>query len=236
MITKPPKSEQEVPIWRRWITDVLNGNARAPKLSVGTAANYTGFDENGQMKAYGDATAFKDLLAPSENIKVNGVGIVANATEGVINFQTTAVFNANPALADYGYFNFQINHDWKAGSVIKPHIHFWQTNAAMPNWLMEYRWQVNGSAKNATWTKLACNTAVFTYTSGTLNQIARTASGITPASYNISDIFQLRIYRDTTNASTVFTGTDVTHGDALVSSIDVHLEIDMLGSATEYSK
>ena len=80
------------------------------------------------------------------------------------------------------------------------------------------------------------NTNVFTYTSGTLNQISH-CGGITPPSgSSLSDIIEIRIIRDSTNSTGLFTSVDVYSGTVSIKSADIHYEIDTLGSRTEYTK
>jgi hypothetical protein len=96
--------------------------------------------------------------------------------------------------------------------------------------------------KVTAWTKLKCNTLTFPYTPGTtIHQISDTVAGIAvPVGTTLSDIVQIRIYRDTTNASGAFTGNCPynTGGNAStpIMSFDVHMEIDSLGSTEEYTK
>lgn len=196
----------------------------------GSATNYSIFEADGTLQAFGDGTCFRDELGDVAKLKVVGVGITADDTESAYDFLTSA------NLSDYLWTNVQLNHDMKAGANIKPHIHFFQTNNAAPNFLIQYRWQKNGGAKTTSWTNYKCNTLVYTYTSGTLNQIAYGAAITPPVGYNLSDILQVRVLRDNANTSTVFAGADPYTGSASVTSVDVHIEIDMLGSRSEYAK
>jgi hypothetical protein len=61
--------------------------------------------------------------------------------------------------------------------------------------------------------------------------------GITPpVGSGLSDIVQLRIIRDTDNDSGEFTGTDVYTGNAQALNVDVHFEVNSIGSNQEYVK
>lgn len=80
------------------------------------------------------------------------------------------------------------------------------------------------------------NTNVFTYTSWTLNQIAHD-SWITPPWWaSLSDIIQIRVIRDTTNASWVFAWADLYTWSVSVTAVDIHYEQDTLWSNQEYVK
>jgi len=74
--------------------------------------------------------------------------------------------------SDYLYLNVQLNHDKDLSSSIYPHIHFLQTVAGVPNFLLQYRWQIQGGVSITSWTSVVCNLPAFTYVSGNLNQIA----------------------------------------------------------------
>jgi hypothetical protein len=192
--------------------------------------NYSEFEADGTLKCVGDATTFDDLLGDITRLQVVGVGIVADNTENALKFQTSA------NLSDYALVNYQQRHRWKSGSNAYPHIHFEQSENNVPNFLIRFRWQRNRQSKTTAWTDYKCNTPVWTYVSGTFNQIVYGAAITPPAGYNISDIIQFRIFRDNANTSTVFSGVDPYTTDVLVTAIDIHIEEDTLGSRTEYAK
>lgn len=208
-------------------------DAANDKLQIGdvTGGNYSEFESDGSYVANGNATTYDDLLGDITQVKTLGTGVSLNTTESTLDYTTVATLN------DYVIVNYQMSHKWKAGSTIHPHIHWQQTGAGIPNWLIQYRWQRNGQAKTTAWTNFKCNNAnAFTYTSGTLNQISYD-SGITPPSgYSLSDIIQFRVIRDTGNASGVFAGIDIYSGIASITGVDIHYEQDTLGSRLEYSK
>lgn len=163
-------------------------------------------------------------------LRVVGVGLALNDTEGTADFAT----NAN--LSDYLWDNTQLNHDRDFSSPIHPHIHWFQAQNNTPNWLLHYRWHLNGGAKVTSWTYLPCNTNAFAYTSGTILQISYGAAIVAPASSNVSDIIQFRIYRDNANTSAQFGGADAYSAVAGMLSFDCHIELDSNGSIAEYHK
>jgi hypothetical protein len=200
-------------------------------LQVGGAANYAQFESDGTLAFHGTATVWDDLLGAAINLKSQGPGVSLNVTEGTVDFVATADLN------DYLMDTQQLSHSW-AGTAVYPHLHFFQTTSAMPNFLLQYRWQKMNAAKVTAWTNLKCNSAVFTYPgSGTFHQLANTAAGITPPSgAGISDCIQFRILRDTNNTSTVFAGADPVAATVAVISFDTHLEKNTLGSRDITSK
>ena len=187
------------------------------------------------------ARAFKDELGDVLSIKLQGAGITLDAIEATVNFDYNSAFNANPALADYLYKNVQLNHDRNLAAVILPHLHWFQEKDYSPNFLFEYRWQINGGLKVTAWTKLKSNTLAFPYTVGTsLHQISYSAGIAVPVGTDLSDIVQFRVYRDTSNISGEFTGNcpynTGGNASAKLMAFDVHFELDSIGSTEEYVK
>ena len=205
---------------------------RGPSFGNLGGGNYTAFENDGTMKAYGDATCHLDELGPLIGYKLESPAshITYNLAEGTVTYDDACT------LSDYIVIPFQLNHDRVAGSQIGPHIHWWQTSANVPNWLIQYRWQVNGQAKTTAWSSLARLSDVYTYAAGTLNQISIFSNLSPPDPESLSMIVQIRLYRDTTNASGLFAGADPLVGDVDVMQLDVHKIVDMLGSRSTYAK
>ena len=196
------------------------------------AGNYSEFEADGTLKFHGDATVFRDemhtLLHQSKNNA--SARMVDNIAEGSLTYKD------NATVDDYAIMSIQLNHDRKNGADVYPHLHWWQTTANMPNWLIEYRWQRNGEAKVTDWTELEYTTNAFTYVSGTLNQITRFTAITPPSGDDVSDILQIRLSRDVAAASTVYSVAETSPVDQDAVSLDVHIEIDTVGSRQEYIK
>jgi hypothetical protein len=195
--------------------------------------NYSEFETDGTYKANGNATCFRgelnDLIkSASQNPSSH---LFFDYTEGTLDFRD------NCDLNDWALMNIQINHDWKNGSDIEPHIHWFQNANNTPNWLIQYRWQKQCSAKTTDWTSKKWDNNACSYTSGTINQITSFGAITPPVGYGqVSDILQVRVLRDTSNTSTLFTGADTYTGDAESVSFDCHIEVDTLGSRQLYAK
>jgi len=197
----------------------------------GTDVDNTTFEADGTMKMNGAATNYRDELGDALGLKTQGPGVAVNAAEGTLEFA------ANADLNDYAYKNVQFNHDRKLAAIVFPHFHFFQTSAVMPNFMIQYRYQKQKFGKTTAWTNLKMNTPAETYVSGVLNQIVGTVAGIQPpAGDNVSDILQVRILRDTGNASGLFAGVDGLNAVVGCLSFDVHIQFDTLGSHQEYIK
>ena len=212
--------------------DKVKGYAGGGRFGKKADGDYAEFEADGTLVFYGDSTAFRDEFGPLIGAKLESPAskIVTNAAEGSITFKDSAT------LSDYVSMPVQINHDAKAGASVFPHIHWWQASANVPNWLIQYRFQLNGSAKATSWTNVKYASHAFTYSSGTLNQITAFGELALPEGAGVSTILQLRLLRDTANASTLFAGADPLTGDVDAMFYDVHIEVDMLGSHAQYAK
>jgi len=216
-------------------------DAEFSSIRVGTDTDYTHIDETGHITFAGDGRPWRDEVGDALSVQRNGAGITLNLTESTVDFDSNSAYNANPALADFIYKNVQLNHDRDLTAMIYPHIHWFQAKNYSPFFLLQYRWQINGGAKATAWNFLKCNNLAFPYTLGaTIHQISYSAAIPVPAGSNLSDVIQFRIYRDNTNASGQFVGTDPynTGGNAStpVLSFDCHFMIDSIGSSEELSK
>lgn len=193
--------------------------------------NYSEFEADGTLVAKGSATCFRDELHDLIKSAANNPGsrLVYDFDDGSL------VFKTNATIVDYALMNIQINHDWKLGTNIEPHIHWKQEQNNTPNWLIQYRWQANGEQKTLAWTPVKYDHNAFDYAGGILNQITSFGPIVPPETASLSDIIQFRIIRDTTNTSGLF-GADPYTIDAASYSFDIHIEIDTLGSRQTYVK
>jgi hypothetical protein len=194
--------------------------------------DYSEFEEDWIYVAKGAATVYRDELndlikSASQNSFSH---LVYDYTEWTLDFKTTCNLN------DWALMNVQINHDWKEGSSVEPHIHRFQNQNKVPNRLIQYRRQIQWQAKTTAWTSLARQEIVYVYTSWTLNQITSFWEITAPWWAWISDILQIRILRDNANTSTLFTWTDTYSWDAEAVSFDVHIECDTIWSREKYVK
>ena len=207
-------------------------NTNIIEASLGTPPNYTEFENDGTMVANGDAICWVDEFGPliASRLESPGSDIVQNLAEGTITFKASARYPT-----DYAVYNLQLNHDYFLGSIVEFHSHWFQTSAAVPNFLLGYRWQINGQAKITAWTNLPLNYIIFSYSAGTLVQISDGENSITPpATVDLSAIFQARLYRDYTNVSGLFSGAESSGLAVDMLFSDMHRRRNKLGSREEY--
>ena len=215
--------------------DALLDNSPVSKKLVkdtkfGSETNHSYFDTNGTLHLVGDATVFDDLTSDITRAKTVGTRVTFNDTENTMDFTSSAL------VTDYIVMTYQMSHKWKLGSVIYPHIHWEQALNTTPNWLIQYRWQKQGGTKTTAWNNYKMTVNTFPYTSGTINQISHDGGITAPVGASLSDIIEIRVIRDSNNSTGLFPGTNTYTGTASVTGVDIHYEIDTLGSNTEYTK
>jgi len=178
-----------------------------------------------------------DMLGP-----LTGVNLDSAATRYSLDVYNGAIaFNADARYPnEIIVMEIQIQHYWKLLTDGKPHLHWKQQSANIPNWLFGWKLSKNGEADiietdftNYTLAKIASHT--FAYTSGVMNQISNFPD-IDLSGANISDLLTVIFFRDTTNASTLFDGVDPSVLVEYASDLDIHIQVDMPGSRQEYIK
>ena len=199
---------------------------------LGGVTNGIAVARGGHMTFNGTATYFDDMLHSliGQKMESPSSDVVQNIVEGTVDFKTSS------ELVDYVIMNIQMQHKRKNGAAIRPHLHWLQASATMPHWLIQYRYQKLGAVKTTAWTALKWTANTFTFAPGTtLNQITEFGTIMPPAGDGVSDILQVRLLRDTKNASNLFGVADALNATVAALSFDVHVECDRLGSNTEYS-
>ena len=204
-----------------------NVEALTAPLYVGNGANRAKINTDGTFTVEGTATAWNDIRASLIGSKLleNQGTVDYNFSENSVTFQQNGDITDND---DVVLMNFQMPHDAMTSSPFRFHIHWHQVNTNVIQWTLEYRVQSNGGAKDTTWTVVnvpATGTAnLFTYTSGTLNQITKLVE-IDTTGFGISAVIQIRLTR-----------SDSTGGSVDAYFLDAHYMIDSLGSSEEYVK
>jgi hypothetical protein len=122
------------------------------------------------------------------------------------------------------YLIAQIPHGYRPGSDIRPHIHWRQTGAALPTWVMEYKWFNTGDAIPASFTTISASTAVITYTSGSIHQLT-SFGDIDGSGKSLSSILLIKLYRN----------DNIVTGDVLAYEFDIHYQSIAAGSRNEFS-
>jgi hypothetical protein len=199
------------------------------------SGNYTEFSsQDGTMVARGEASCWNDMVADLFGKKINSTTgkVDYKWDENSLKFQSGGDIDT---VADRVQGNLEINHEYDVGQsiIFKPHYHWFQKVTAgevKPYVLtLKYRFQRNGQAKTSDWittTSTASIDDVFDFTNqsnGYYNQISRFPQIVVDC--NVSDTLQFQLAR-----------TDSEDGDMLVYFFDIHGKINMMGSASEFTK
>ncbi len=201
-------------------------NPSLESIKVGDSTNYTEIEDDGTIVSRGDATVWDDLVGSlvARRLESTTGKLQYNYAENSIEMQSGGSITNT---ADRLISNLQKPHGAKVDSEMRLHIHWEQKSSNTIEFTTQYRIQQNGKNKNTTWTTITRTStanSVFTYTSGTLNQITLLAE-IDLSGAPLSSTVQLRVAR-----------TDSTAGSIEATFIDAHIEYDMNGSRQEYVK
>jgi hypothetical protein len=129
----------------------------------------------------------------------------------------------------------QMSHAYALGTPIRPHLHWIQEQADVPNWLMEYRIWPNGEPIPSFSLQIPSH-HIFTYTSGSILQITTFPEIDMSAINKVSAFLDIKIFRDTANSSGLFTGADPIGSTVVLKEYDHHFLTDSPGSVREFVK
>ena len=202
-------------------TDLLPSWTRVMNADV---INGMSFASDGSPILNGGATVWDDIRV-AINVRNNGG----------TNTPTLSVFQGNIRAYKFVkdqvneiFFEVQMPHTWKEGTIIYPHVHWISNGSDITNavtWKLEYEWQnINESFGQPT-TTIFSNVLSGGLKTQNINNIG---SGITDASKKISSILMCRLYRDGL--------LDPNEDDCFLLSFDIHYEVNTMGSRLIYDK
>lgn len=205
------------------------------KVVIGIGDNKFKVETDGTWVNEGNGTTWDEISNAfvGQNIYTSFGRVDYNYDDLTLDFGATARYPEEPV----GIVT-QIPHARKADSDIRPHIHWMQTSAAMPNILIAYRMYNNGAVPGSWELKaLTASDNAYAYTSSGMQQLT---SFNLPEGHGegleVSFTFDLKIYRDSANASGLFSGADAYSGSLSLKYFDIHVERDMNGSREEFVK
>lgn len=124
------------------------------------------------------------------------------------------------------YIMAQMPHSFIIGSDIVGHIHFVQDEAEQPIFKLDYRWYDNGKNPAGSFLTISATKFLYTYTSGSLLQVAAFPAIDGSGILEISSMLDLKLYRD----------DNVVAGDVLGKEFDIHFQQNIIGSRSEWIK
>lgn len=185
--------------------------------------NYSYFESDGTLVHVGDARTWTDLSVP---LTLDKQGQTSKPDYDYT--ELGLLFPQNDAT-EIAYMTFQMPHQKALDTAIRLHVHYVQSNATQPTFKVDYRFYNNGSAVPGAWTTLSTadgSKGVFSYTSGSILQIATFTDIAAPSSEDVSANLDVKLYRDDNDLA----------GDVLAKYIDLHYQVNTAGSRDEYTK
>ena len=196
-------------------------------VQIGDTVNvdYSSWNNKGELRVYGDATQWDDFSVPL-NPSLLGSRAKPDYDETELGLQFP-----QDDTSEFVNFTAQMSHSKLLDTDIHLHCHYIQSSVTQPTFTVEYRYYNNGDQVPATWATLNTSDVgggkgVFTYTSGSILQIARFPAIPAPTDETVSANLDVKFYRN---------DNDVT-GDVLTKYIDFHYQINSLGSNEEFTK
>ncbi|MHA2246912.1 MAG: hypothetical protein ACXADY_18350 [Candidatus Hodarchaeales archaeon] len=191
---------------------------------IGEGDNYTQFGSSGTMEFVGTATMFDDMEASLTPDKQG------SNSKPDYDFTNLGLLFPQNDTDEKVHLIIQFRHKKKLDTPVYPHIHYIQGQTGTPVFEYAYRWYSNGQHMPSVWqtgTTVDGNRGIFTWTSGSMLQIA-SFPAVTPPMEDegVSSNFEMILWRNDNEIS----------GDVLAKYIDVHYEIDTVGSDGQYTK
>lgn len=161
-----------------------------------------------------------DLLVPATQLRLGAT------LKPDFDFTNLGLLFPQNDATEQAYLSVQFSHKRKNGSDIVPHIHIIQTTSALPVFVLQYRWYMNGSIV-PNYTTVSATSGVFPYTSGSMMQIMPFPKINGTSISAVSSQFDGIIWRN----------DNIVVGDVLFKQFDIHYQSDSFGgSRNEYSK
>ena len=210
------------------------GTVHAEKIQGDTAqfggtTHYSEFEADGTLKMNGNATVFRD-------INLGGLALGGPAASLPTEVKFLDKLGADTGIYTYGFAIgeqvagvLELQHDYKEGSDITPHVH-WQGITAPGGGTDNVKWELtyttarDGSTLSAV-TVIVKESAITTQYSSNRSDF----TAITGTSFKIGDqlIFMLK---------RIAASADDYAGDALLETFGIHYEIDTIGSRSIVTK
>lgn len=192
-------------------------------------------ETDGTVRMDGAATVWDDLRVPLSEPSTGTIRPdwakfpygISGSTPYLNWFKTSGI--------DEMYFVVQLPHDWSAGTIIYPHIHWVPSadGAGVPRWGLQYAWTNIGDLFPA-YTTIYGTTRIQGQTGDLVKSTQYLTplgtAGISGTGKTISSMLICRVFRDGDHADDTFPGL------AGALEVDFHYERNTLGSRSEYTK
>ena len=205
-----------------------NGTQTSDLARIGDGTNYTKFAKDGTLQMVGTATVYDDIQFPIASGRVSA----ANAP----NWETFTTNTSEYAFSVNDYIDLQAGepmHGWKTGTISETHIHFTIKTAqnSGANRYAKFTIWLAAAAVDGTWTEFSPLTAEKTIPTGTaaLTHYLLDCGDVNLAGYSFGTQIKMRVKRIAATGGTEYAD------DVYITQVGMHVEIDKIGSATEYA-
>jgi len=221
------------------IGEITNPKYKSLKAGDIAAGNYFIVEPDGTFQCLGDGTAWDDLSGALAGARLDRASgrLDIDWFNGGVNFNANARYPEEPVIIPV-----QAKHSMIIGSgaVARFHFHWLQKQAAIPNMLLgvkltNYGFPTTFETDWSNYDFYIPSTNIYNYVSGCLAQITRFPE-IDISNLTLSGSIDIVIFRDTTNVSGLFAGSDPIAGDVTIKYNDAHVKFDMIGSRGEIVK
>ena len=221
------------------VGEITNPKYKSLKAGDIAAGNYFVVEPDGTFQCLGDGTAWDDLSGALAGARLDTASgrLDIDWFNGGVNFNSNARYPEEPVIIP-----IQAKHSMVigTGAVFRPHFHWLELQAAIPNMLLGYKLTNYGSLTTfetdwSNYTFSIPSSNVWTWASGCLAQITRFPE-VDISSLTISGSIDVVLFRDSANVSGLFAGVDPVAADVTIKYNDGHVKHDMIGSRGEILK
>ena len=201
---------------------------------IGGPANFTKVEADGTVQFNGDAIVWDDLRVTVNQVKVPAAKYPA-WTAYSAGLLLGYLYQAVEGNEEEVYFVVQLPHSYKEGSDITPHVH-WVGNenatdaSEIVRWGLEYEWiNMDGSFSATTTIWVDATIEDDEGDKHFLNSFA----AIDGTGKTISSVLICRLFRNSSHENDTYdSGTAL----ALLIDVDIHFELDTVGSRAILTK
>lgn len=202
---------------------------------LGDATNHMKIEADGNLVLEGSATVFEDFRVPVTSTDRRGVQDPAftRLRDDLSGSPGIFAYAFDKSTEEELFFIVQLPHQWKEGTDIEPHIHWTaqsDVGASKVRWGLEYTWTDIGEVFGNTQILYGETTIPPVGTVSAYEHAITSLGTISGTGKKVSSMLICRIFRDADASSDTF------GSDAFLLEIDFHLEVDAMGSRTEYQK
>jgi len=202
---------------------ITNPQYRTLRVGDVSSGNYMNVLSDGTIRLYGDARTWTDFSVPLTRDKQG------QSSKPDYDFTNLGLLFPQNNEAEEIYLNLQMLHQKALQTSINIHVHYIQSVSDQPIFELQYKFYNVDAAVPGSWTTVDTHLikGKYAYTSGSILQKGIFPSIAAPANETLSANIDIKLYRQT---------GDGVAGDILTKYIDIHFQIDSLGSAQEYIK